>query len=80
MNQKRAQLALIFISLSSFATAFDGQLTQSILGTWQNITSKYMDISNRNIASIDPNTFTGLTQLEQLYVSILFEFLFYFFI
>ena len=46
-------LALVFILLNANAAAFDGQLTQSILSTWQNITSRYVDISNRNILSID---------------------------
>lgn len=62
-------IKLVIIStLYSLYLAFDGNLNQQILSQWQNISSKYISVSNRNIATIDSQTFNGLTQLEQLYV------------
>ena len=62
-------IKLVIIStLYSLYLAFDGNLNQQILSQWQNISSKYISVSNRNITTIDSKTFNGLTQLEQLYV------------
>lgn len=44
-------------------------LNLEVLSQWQDITSKYIDISNRSITYIEPSTFSNLTQLEQLYVN-----------
>ena len=50
---------------------FDGNLNQQVLSTWENITNnKYINVANRNLTSVDSQTFNGLIQLEQLYVYI----------
>ena len=70
MQRFNFQSVLLFISLSAYsAVDFDGKLNQTILSSWQDITSKYISLDNRNITSIDSKTFNGLSQLEQLYVN-----------
>jgi hypothetical protein len=65
-------LVLVLSCQLYLGEVFDGNLNQQVLSNWTNINSKYINVANRNITSVDANTFNGLVQLEQLYVCIIY--------
>ena len=69
-------LVLVLSCQLYLGEVFDGNLNQQVLSDWTNINSKYINVANRNITSVDANTFIGLVQLEQLYVCIIYLYLY----
>jgi len=65
-------LVLVLSCQLYLGEVFDGNLNQQVLSNWTNINSKYINVANRNITSVNANTFNGLVQLEQLYVCIIY--------
>jgi hypothetical protein len=65
-------LVLVLSCQLYLGEVFDGNLNQQVLSNWTNINSKYINVANRNISSVNANTFNGLVQLEQLYVCIIY--------
>ena len=61
---------LLFVCSTIQNDNFDGELTYSKLLEWgYNLDSRIITISNREIKSIESNTFNGFNNLEQLILS-----------
>ena len=70
---KKLITSLVFITLAASSNAFDGVLTRQVLQEWfpsgdLNQYAKF-NLTTKNIYLIDPSTFAGLTNLEEIRLS-----------